>query len=122
MALVQSNACDPFDRLSQRELLARILSSAEPSEQDDQATDWSSDSEHEYEEQGKKKPLLDQGCHLLRIEWFMASYLLSFLVFRSQLLRSSCDCFARVRVNITLLSAYFLRKKGNYKLITYSHI
>lgn len=55
MALVQSNACDPFDRLSQRELLARILSSETSEDGDHHSMDnWSSDSEHEYEEQGKK--------------------------------------------------------------------
>ena len=49
MALVQSNTCDPFDRISQREVLARILRSddVEPEET------WTSDSEHEFEEQGK---------------------------------------------------------------------
>lgn len=54
MALVQSNACDPFDRLSQRELLARILSSESREDGDHHSMDCSSDSEHEYEQEGKK--------------------------------------------------------------------
>lgn len=48
MALVQTNVCDTFDRISQREVLARILAEDVPPEDH-----WSSDSEHDTEEQGK---------------------------------------------------------------------
>jgi len=51
MALVHSNVCDPFDRISQREVLARIL--AEDSQHEDSYLS-TSDSEQENDEQGKK--------------------------------------------------------------------
>lgn len=53
MALVQRNVCEPFERISQSEVLARIL--AEDVEPDELSA---SDTEIEPEERGKDFPLL----------------------------------------------------------------
>lgn len=75
MALVQTNVCEPFDRISQREVLARIL--AEDVEPDEHS---SSDSEIEPEERGKityNVFLVYQN--LKKVPWNAIFY--SFLVF-----------------------------------------